>query len=228
MQTAGKAGRVTRAKAQLKHLDDTLAQYGIDKDRVVYLESATGSKYCAESAEIYKLFLKKYKSRLNHMDTVMIRDAGRSFTPGGVSVFSTMTPILGRVVVMPPMLHHFHSPCDNSHHGAAKAKWRALPSHSDDVVSSLFLLHELDVVSAAHINGWFDRNFCYATYNKSEAVLSGALASLYFGKQGAMHEYHEQCLDAYYAKYADEKDEADAAPAAEPAGGYVEVAAEQA
>ena len=112
-RTAGKAGRVTRAKAQLKHLDDTLAQYGIDKDRVVYLESATGSKYCAESAEIYKLFLKKYKSRLNHMDTVMIRDAGRSFTPGGVSVFSTMTPILGRAVVMPPMLHHFHSPCDN-------------------------------------------------------------------------------------------------------------------
>ena len=96
------------------------------------------------------------------------------------------------------------------------------------MVSSLFLLHELDVVSAAYIKGWFDRNFCYATYNKSEAVLSGALASLYFGKQGAMHEYHEQCLDAYYAKYADEKDEADAAPAAEPAGGYVEVAAEQA
>ena len=227
-RTAGKAGRVSRAKEQLKHLDDTLARYGIAQDRVVYLESATGSKYCAESAEIYKLYLKKYKSRLNHEETVMIRDAGSSFTPGGVSVFSTVTPILGRVVVMPPMLHHFHSPCDNRHHGAAKAKWRTLSSHSDDVVSSLLLLHELDNVTTAHIQGWFDRNFCYGTYNKSEDVLSKALASLYFGKQGAMHEYHEQCLDAYYVKYPDEMVKAEAAPVAEPSGGYVEVTADRA
>ena len=216
----GKELRVKKAKAQLALLTAALAKYSIADDRIVYIESEK-SKYCAESADIYKHFLKKYKSRLNHKDTVMIRDAGKSFTPGGVSVLETITPLLGHEVVLPPILHHYHSICDNRHHGVAKAKWRTLESHADDLESSLFLLDQLDQVSGDHIKKWFARNFCFETFDKSEAILTKALEALYFGKQAQLHEYHDDCLEAYYVQYPEEKLEAEAVAVKKATAGYM-------
>ena len=217
----GKQSRVAKAKEQLAHLRTVMAEYGIAEDRIVYIESETGSKYCAESADVYRHFIKKYKSRLNHANVAIIRDAGRSFTPGGVSLFQSMTTSLGYECVLPPMLHHFHSPCDNKHHGVVKSKWRTLRSHGDDVVSSLFLLQQLDQVPGDHIKGWFATNFCFDTQDKSEAVLTKALEKLYFGKQAVMHEYHDDCLEAYYARFPAEQVAAEALPARAPTKGYV-------
>ena len=128
---------------------------------------------------------------------------------------------LGYECVLPPMLHHFQSPCDNKHHGVAKSKWRTLRSHGDDVVSSLFLLQQLDQVPGDHIKGWFATNFCFDTQDKSEAVLTKALEKLYFGKQAVMHEYHDDCLEAYYARFPAEQVAAEALPARAPTKGYV-------
>ena len=217
----GRDGRVAKAKIQLQHLRQIMTQYSIADDRIVFTESDTGSKFRAESAKIYEHFIKKYKSRLNHPDMVIIRDAGTSFTPEGVSLFQSMTSTLGYECVLPLMLHHFHSPCDNKHHGVAKSKWRTLQSHGDDVVSSLFLLQQLDQVHADKIKGWFATNFCFASRDKSETVLTEALEKLYFGKQAEMHDYHDDCLEAYYARFPEEQEAAEALPARQPTRGYI-------
>jgi hypothetical protein len=85
----------------------------------------------------------------------------------------------------------------------------------------LFLLQQLDQLSAAHIKGWFATNFCFATHDKSEAVLTEALERLYFGKQAAMHEYHDDCMEAYYARFQEEWDAAQALPTRQPTRGYM-------
>jgi hypothetical protein len=220
-KASGKAARVQKAEAQLARLTAALAKYKVDAKRVVYMESESGGKYCAESARIYEHFLNANKKRLNHKDTVIIRDAGKSFTPGGVSVISSTLPALGHQVVLPPILHHYFSVNDNRDHGVAKAPWRALPDHSDDLESSLFLLHQLDVVREDHIRGWFATNFCFATYDKSEAALTKALEALFFGKAALMGDYHDECLLAYYDEYPAQKVQANAQPPKKATGGYV-------
>ena len=62
-------------------------------------------------------------------------------------------------LVYPAEVHQFLSPNDNKLHGTAKASWRnsGIPLF-DDVQSSIFLLHALDVDTQRHSKAWFDCN----------------------------------------------------------------------
>ena len=51
--------------------------------------------------------------------------------------------------------------------------------------------------------------------------MTKALETLYFGKQAQLHEYHDDCLEAYYVQYPEEKLEAEAVAAKKATAGYM-------
>ena len=193
----GKASRITKAEAQVAALRVALAKYNISEDRVIFLSpDGNTSKYCAESPEIYTMFLNKYKNSLKQAHAWIVRDAGNAYSPGGVSVLESAK--VGHEIILPPILHHFFSVNDNKLHTVAKKVWRAMKDHSNDIESSLYLLQALDNVAERHIKGWFVKNFCCETYDKSDNVLTAALTTLISSKATKMEDYHDECLEAYY------------------------------
>ena len=86
-----------------------------------------------------------------------LSDNGNSFFPAGASVLSELG--FRQHITYPSAVHQFLSPNDNRLHGTAKAAWRASRvDHSDDVDSSVLLLHLLDQQTTQHSSHWFERN----------------------------------------------------------------------
>jgi transposase len=137
-------------------LDKTLATYGIEPERVVYVGSAKGQKktYCAESPALVRRFFEYYG--FLGKDITIFSDDGKCFVENGTDVFEQMG--FSNHIKYIPALHHYTSPNDNNVHGAAKKIWREqLVDHSEDIKSSIALMSYIDQQSA-HSKLYFNKN----------------------------------------------------------------------
>lgn len=145
-----------RRSAQIEHLDQCLNNYEIDNDRIVYIGKPSGEKsvYACECPGLLKKFFQNYDVP---RFTTILSDNGNSFFENGTSVLEALG--FKQHITYPSSVHQFLSPNDNKLHGTAKQAWRkAGLDYTDDVKSSLYLLHQLDEDSMAHGRQWFDQN----------------------------------------------------------------------
>lgn len=99
--------------------------------------------------------------------------------------------------VYPSAVHQYLSPNDNRYHGVAKQRWRASDvDFSNDVESSLRLLHELDSVEQKHIKKWFTKNLQLgqneATVEAAEKVIFG-----FARNENDRMDFYKQCRQEY-------------------------------
>jgi len=145
-------------KATFARFQNLLATNGVNENQIIYVG---GTKhYIAESKEIVEQFLAM----------VQIPPGATIFSDKGHAFFHKKTPIIpqlcgAKTATYPPVLHHYISPNDNHHHGAAKAKWRAKvveqgwgKDHS--LESCLYFLFCLNTASQDAVRGYFTKNFC--------------------------------------------------------------------
>ncbi len=176
-----------RRDAQVEHLRERLAHYGISKDRVMYIGKEKGEKetYVKESPALLRRFFEIYKVPEGG---VALSDNGNSFFENGESVLKAVGFKDHRFY--PANVHQFLSENDNRLHGTSKASWRASGvDHSDDVDSCLMLLNHLDRDIIKYGKYWWNRNVLEL---KEEAV--GEL----IGTRGPKKSHlHKEWLRAY-------------------------------
>lgn len=176
-----------RREEQVDYLDERLAHYGIDKDRVIYIGKDKGEKetYAKESPDLLRRFFGLYRILT---DAVALSDNGNSFFEKSESVLEALG--VKNHLCYPANVHQYLSVNDNALHGTSKASWRTSGvDHSDDVDSCLMLLNHLDRDIINYSKHWFKRNILEL---KEEAV--GDL----IGKCGAKKSLlHKSWLRAY-------------------------------
>lgn len=148
-----------RRNDQVEHLERCLNLYNIDADRVVYIGKYKGEKehYARESPELARLFFEKYQEQIDLAAVTVLSDEGNSFFEEGESVFDQMG--FNEHKTYKPDVHQYFSPNDNDLHGTGKGSWRSSRvDFSDDVDSSLRLLHYFDKDTITHSKHWFHRN----------------------------------------------------------------------
>lgn len=152
-------------------LVDTMARFGMDARRVIYLGADKNETriYASESADLLRRFFELYQLPRN---VVVFSDNGTSFFPGGKSALESLG--FAKHVSYPAPVHQYLSPNDNRLHGTAKASWRnSGVDFKDDVESSLLLLNHLDVDLAAHGATWFRRNILDLTAESARELIRG-------------------------------------------------------
>src|SRR5690606_7632190 len=83
---------------------------------------------------------------------------------------------------------------DNNLHGVAKGKWRSIfTDFSDDVLTTVALMAELDAVPKEMIKGWFERNL----FLGGGMVRDEDITKLIEGKISKWSHIHEECLAKY-------------------------------
>jgi hypothetical protein len=211
----GRATRVATAKAQIKELDRLLKKYKIDKERLVYMApKKKGSKYCAESREIYKAFIALYEEKDNRTfgaNCFLVHDAGNAYKEpqskkSKVCESIMKTKKVGRYAVLPPIVHHAISVNDHSLHAVMKALWNALKDLESDLESTLALMHFADEVKGETIKAWFTRNYAYEAHNKGDEAITKAMGALVFKPAQLWNPYHDSCLEAYLQRFPSERD----------------------
>lgn len=184
-------GKVTTPlqKAKQLHLRMTAAKYGINLKRIKYIGKPPKERrtYASECPEFYETFLEKNKLPV----TTIFTDHGKAFKRKKVDIF----PALGyEHVSMPADIHQFVSPNDNCAHGTAKTVWRSMDlDHTDDVESTLALMHCLDGITPEQISDNFDTNFQLS----QSGDLTKNLANVISGPPHARLAYARAC----HAKY---------------------------
>lgn len=152
-------------------LVSTLARYGIQTKRVIYLgtDKSESRTYVSESADLLRRFFELYSIPKR---VVVFSDNGAAFFPDGVSA---LTPLgFGKHVAYPAPVHQYLSPNDNRLHGTAKGRWRnSRVDFKNDVESSLMLLHDLDVDLAEYGETWFKRNILELTSRSALELIRG-------------------------------------------------------
>jgi transposase len=174
-----------RRDKQTEHLRTCLSTFEIDSDRIMYVgkQNGEGRTYVSESASLVRLFFHKYKIR----DHVIFSDNGNSFKEGKKSVLLKLG--FRDHVFYPADVHQYLSPNDNSLHGVAKAKWRAINlDFTDDVKSSLELLRLLDDVPSEVRKSWWQRNFLMVPRPSLKMA-----TDLVTKNQPKYHEFHKKC-----------------------------------
>jgi hypothetical protein len=179
--------RSERAKQLFRELN-------IDAGRVVVLDQPRGGRkvYATESHDMISTFFAFHT--VNKDDHIM-SDGGGSFKVGDISIFADLG--YDRHTVYPAPVHQFLSPNDNRLHGAAKQRWRAAEiDFSDDVVSSLQLLYELDNIKPALVKKWFNTNFQL----EEDEVTADATEACIFGfrrNENDSADWFKQCKHDY-------------------------------
>jgi hypothetical protein len=152
-------------------LVSTLARYGIDAKRVLYVgaEKNESRAYVSESADLLGRFFDLYQIP---KQVVVFSDNGAAFFPDGVSA---LTPLgFAKHVAYPAPVHQYLSPNDNRLHGTAKARWRnSRVDFKNDVESSLMLLHDLDVDLTEYGETWFRRNILDLNSKSARELIRG-------------------------------------------------------
>lgn len=185
--TYNKDFRSDRAKQILRELN-------IDEGRVVVLDQPKGARkvYATECADFVSTFFALHT--VNKDDHIM-SDGGGSFKVGNISIFEDLG--YDRHVVYPAAVHQFLSPNDNRLHGVAKQRWRSAKiDFSDDVVSSLRLLSELDKMERQLVKQWFNINFQL----DKEEVTEEATEACIFGfrrNKNDRADWFKQCKQDY-------------------------------
>jgi transposase len=176
-----------RRDAQMEHLLERLAHYGIDKSRIIYVGKDKNEKetYVRESPDLIRRFFALYGI---HPDSTVMSDNGNAFFEAGESVLKAIG--FKEHLLYPASVHQWLSINDNPLHGTSKAPWRASGvDYSDDVDSCLMLLSLLDRDIIAHSKDWFKRNILEL---KEEAVRE------LIGSRGSKKSHlHKEWLRAY-------------------------------
>ena len=179
---------------KLKWLDECLEKYNINPDRVIYAGKLKGDTrtYVSESPDLVERFFKHYGLAKG---VVIFHDKGKSFLKDKQSIF----PDIGFKdhFTYPPAVHQYLSPNDNRYHGIAKTKWRASGiDFSDNVKSSLYLLHCLDQVEETIIRKWWDHNF---HLNGKDTLKERMQTLVTSGKDEKLKQsiYYTECLQEY-------------------------------
>jgi len=116
-----------RRRAAHERFQKYLAELNLSPSQVVVL---TGNKmYVRESPDLVEIFFSRYDIAPG---SIIFSDNGRSF-------FRNKQPLIPQICqattsTYPAIVHQFLSPNDNHHHGAAKAKWRAMYGKWDGVL----------------------------------------------------------------------------------------------
>lgn len=176
-----------RRRPRIDMLASLKKKYRISEQRIVYLGGKYNNKtYASESIDLLRHFFEVYGDMKGK---VVIRDDGRSMSEG-LTQFGFKEDI-----ILPSVVHHYLSVNDNDVHGLAKTRWRNTKGidFTDDLMSSLTLLRELDSISAHHIRKLFDRNFMRRVERPS---LDDALALIGPG-EGTWSRWHFQKLREY-------------------------------
>lgn len=179
-----------KRKAEVAYLDDCLARYEIDAERIVYVgeEKGENRKFVAESADLVRRFFKMYGVV---KDCIVLSDNGNAFKEDGVDIFDALGFKQHRCY--PAAVHQYLSPNDNRLHGAAKKAWtESLTDFSDDVLACCYLLNLLDWCNK-DVRKWFDTNLQLKakgpTLEKIEALIKRERVS--------ESEYFKECLYEY-------------------------------
>lgn len=149
----------------------TLARYGIEHRRVIYIgaDKNESRTYASESTDLLRRFFELYRLPEG---VVAFSDNGSAFFPGGVSALKPHG--FAKHVAYPAPVHQYLSPNDNRLHGTAKASWRSSRvDFVDDVESSLLLLHYLDRDLKDHAAMWFQRNILSLTSKSARELIRG-------------------------------------------------------
>ena len=121
---------------------------------------------------------------------MILSDLGSSFVNQGKSVLLDIG--FQKHICYPAAVHQYLSPNDNRLHGTAKKVWRESGiDYKDDVKSSIFLLHCLDIGIQTQSKMWFDRNMIQLKELEVEELI-GAVGS-WFSKA------HKSWLRKYHA-----------------------------
>jgi hypothetical protein len=186
-------GKPTKARlAAMAKVRAIAAEYRIDVERIRYAgktvrEGVQRSFYAAESHQFVHDFLMHYNVDVDRLFT----DGGTSFMMGNLSV----AELFGyKHSVFPADVHQYFSPNDNKLHAIAKARWRAMGLDlTDDVRSTLALMHCLDSVAAASNLSNIRRNFLVGEAGDLREAASAIVA----GGKTAKIEYHRACYALY-------------------------------
>ena len=149
----------------------TLARYGIEAKRVIYLGTDTTESrtYVSESADLLRRFFELYEIP---KQVIVFSDQGAAFFPDGKSALRPLGFAKHRAYPAP--VHQYLSPNDNRLHGTAKTRWRnSRVDFKNDVESSLMLLHDLDVDLAEYGETWFTRNILELTARSARELIRG-------------------------------------------------------
>lgn len=176
-----------RRAAQVDHLKECLKRYGVSLDRVVYVGKLKGEKqqYVRESPDLLRRFFKNYSGP---KDVTVFSDSGNSFFEDGESVLVKLGFMEHECY--PASVHQWLSPNDNRIHGTAKSTWRESKiDHSDDLESSISLLHYLDRDIIKHSKHWFERNMI--------DLKKDDVGGLILSSQGKLAHVHKEWLRTY-------------------------------
>jgi len=178
-----------RRAVLVQHFDSCLKERDIDAKRIVYVgnKQAESRSYVTESPALLKIFFERYPIPKR---AVIFSDLGRSFVDQGKSFLLALG--FQKHICYPAAVHQYLSPNDNRLHGTAKKVWReAGLDYKDDVKSSIFLLHCLDIDIQAQSKMWFDRNMIQLNELEVENLV-GAVG-------GRFSKAHNLWLRKYYA-----------------------------
>jgi hypothetical protein len=165
----------------VEHLQERLAHYRINKDRVIYIGKDKGEKetYAKECPDLLRRFFERYEVPAG---AVSLSDNRNSFFENSESVLKAIG--FENHLFYPANVHQFLSPNDNRLHGTSKGSWRSSGvDHSDDVDSCLMLLNHLDRDIIKYSKYWFNNNILEL---KEEAV--GGLIGTRGPKKSHLHK----------------------------------------
>lgn len=179
-----------RRAAIFRHFQQCLHEYSLSPDQVVFLKHA--GKYVPESRKLVRRYLKKVQVPEN---SLIFSDGGQAWRRKGKPIIPKYTP--ARTTAYPSMVHQYLSPNDNSLHGAAKAKWRAMGAEKgwsvkDAVASDLYLLSVLTHADPVATRSYFTRNLFLSGEPVTLARCS-ALANFRYRKNQSKERFFARC-----------------------------------
>jgi hypothetical protein len=155
-------------------------------------EVIVGGKFVKETYQIVQMYFALVK----------LDNACAVFTDGGLAFHHDRKSVVTEAgythVPLPACVHQYLSVNDNNAHGYAKAKWRKkVHDHSDDVNSSLALMHELNSIPKDVIEKWFNRNYLLHSNNMQVVHVEDLIVAP--SKNNRRH--HEIALHQFLQKY---------------------------
>lgn len=172
------------------HLHEAKEKYGIVKERIQYIgnDKNESRTYARECPELLITFFGIYG--VDPRCTIY-SDNGNSFFEDDSSVLEQLG--FKKHVCYPADVHQYISLNDNPLHGSSKQKWRKCRvDFSDDVSSSLALLHYLDEDIKAHSKYWWDRNMISITEEGVESLIGQAP-----GKLSHLHKFWKRSYEEF-------------------------------
>ena len=123
--------------------------------------------------------------------TTVLSDNGNSFKENGADIFDLLE--FERHYCYPAAVHQFLSPNDNRLHGAAKQLWRSsFGDFDDDVHSSIYLLHMLDVCNK-DVKDYFNKNMQL----DQQTPTMKPVRDIIQGEKVSETDYYRECIREY-------------------------------